>query len=297
MTTRRELFGSHPEYPVALQALPDPPASLHVEGQLGDLTRAVAIVGTRRVDEEGALLARSLAADLTRAGCTIVSGGAAGIDAAAHEGALEAGGRTVAVLAGGLDRLYPARHSGLFSRIRQAGAVVSEHEDLVRPDAFRFLHRNRIIAALGVATVVVQAPFRSGALSTAAWARKLGRPVFAVPHAPWDPRGEGCLALLRSGAAVCTRARDVLVVAPFGGAEPPSVPRRVIENTSSFADLDATSRAVLEALGARPRHVDELTEATGLPAAAVQRTLLALVLRAEVVERGVGRYARAHRTG
>ena len=297
MTTRREIFSPHPEYPPALGALPDPPASLHVEGVLGDLRRTVAIVGTRRVDEDGVELARSLASDLARAGCTIVSGGAAGIDAAAHEGALEAGGRTVAVLAGGLDQLYPARHRDLFARIREAGALVSEHDDAVWPDKFRFLYRNRIIAALGVVTVVVQAPLRSGALSTAAWARKLGRPVFAVPHAPWDPRGEGCLALLRAGAAVCTRARDVLVVSPLGGAEPPSVPRREIENTSSFADLDATSRAVLAALGARPRYVDEITGATGLPAATVQRTLLALVLRAEVVERGVGRYARAYRAG
>jgi len=294
---RREIFGTHPSYPIRLRDLPCPPASIHVEGELGDLTRAVAVVGTRRVDADGVELAHALAGDLARAGCVIVSGGASGIDTAAHEGALAAGGRTIAVLAGGLAHAYPARNRPLFERVRHTGALVSEHDDGVAPDRWRFLERNRIIAALGVATLVVQAPIRSGALSTAAWARTLRRPVFAVPHGAWDPRGEGCLALLRAGAAICTRARDVLSVPPLGGVEPPSIPQREIENTSSFADLGPDGAAVWGALGARARHVDEIAVATGLSAAVVQRTLLALVLRAEVVERGVGRYARAYRTG
>ncbi|MCB9614286.1 MAG: DNA-protecting protein DprA [Sandaracinus sp.] len=177
----------HEGFPRGLHDLPDPPERLFVAGDLPGAGLSVAIVGTRAADPEPLRFAHRLAFDLTRAGVLVVSGGALGIDAAAHRGALDAGGPTVAVLASGLRRAYPPEHVSLFEQIAEQGALLCEYED-VKPHRGRFLERNRLVAAMCDAVVVVQAPDRSGALNTAATARTLGRLVFAVPAAPWDLR-------------------------------------------------------------------------------------------------------------
>jgi DNA processing protein len=301
-----------PEWPGALLgALSDPPAELRVCGALPPLATAVAVVGTRHADPEGLAFARQLGRDLAAAGCTVVSGGALGIDGAAHRGALEAGGSTVAVLATGFDPPYPPAHRGLFRDIAERGALISEQPDRTPPLPWSFLARNRLIAALAPALVVVQAPLKSGALSTAATGFKLNKLVFSVPYAPWDVRGEGCLDLLRRGARICTSYRDVLSVPPRGVSQghgerpsgrdgcgdqtpgqawsdqPPDGEHHVRDN-----DLDAEMRAVLGRLSRVAKHPDELSSAVGLPVTTVQRALLRLMLQGLAVERAPGRYAR-----
>lgn len=283
-------------WPSPLADLLDPPAALHIAGQLPPWPRPVAIVGTRRADDEAIDFTHDLAAELARAGCTVVSGGALGIDAAAHEGALSVGGLTVAVLASGLRHAYPPEHAALFGRIACAGALVSEVDDCT-PHRGRFLSRNRLIAAVAQAVVVVQAPRRSGALSTAACAKRLDRPVLAVPAAPWDVRGTGNLALLNAGAGICTRPKDVLLIPAFGGGapdrgapgeSPASKPDKVI----SMPDLAPDAKAVWKEIGTRGRHVDQLARASALPIVRVQRALLELLLLGLVEEVAPGRYRR-----
>ena len=172
--------------------------------------RAVAIVGTRASTAYGEHVAADLAAGLVERDVTVVSGGAYGIDGAAHRATLATDGFTVAVLAGGIDIPYPAGHAALLHRIGQQGLVVSEYPPGVRPARHRFLTRNRLVAALSGATVVVEAGARSGAANTAAWARALGRGVCAVPGPVTSSASVGCHALLRSGAELVTRAADVV---------------------------------------------------------------------------------------
>lgn len=176
----------------------------------------VAIVGTRGAYREGIELARQLAADLAHAGLTIVSGGAIGIDAAAHRGALAAGGSTLAVLGSGMDQLFPARNRALFCDIAARGALVTAYPPETPPRRWQFPARNRIVAALSGAVVVVEAPSRSGALNTASHARRLGLPVLAAP------RGAGAQGLLRRGAGLVERAADVLRA--LEGASPRLLP-------------------------------------------------------------------------
>jgi DNA processing protein len=188
------------------------PPPLYVRGELPSAP-GVTIVGTRRPSDEAARFTRALARDLAAHGFCIWSGGAVGVDAAAHEGALDAGAPTVVVMGGGLDRAYPPEHKDLFARVlAQGGALVARVPDHVAPMPHGFHQRNQILAAASIATVVVQAGYKSGARSTTAAARKLGRPLFAVPHAPWDERGQGCALELVLGARPLTCAADLLAV-------------------------------------------------------------------------------------
>jgi DNA processing protein len=270
----------------------DAPAQLRVLGRLPALDGAIAIVGTRFADDDAVEFTRALAVELAVAGRTVISGGARGIDAAAHRGALDAGGPTLAVLATGFDPPYPSEHAELFAEISGAGALVCENPDGTRPHAGRFLERNRLIAALASAVVVVQAPVRSGALSTAALGIKLKRPVLTVPYPPWSVRGSGCLGLLRRGALICTSSRDVLSV-PAHRAEPGIVPELLFaEKADDFGDLDEHSRAVLRALSRRPRHPDELASSLRLPILKVQQCLGQLALLGLAAARHDGRYVR-----
>lgn len=297
---RKTLRLRGPGYPMGLNGLPDAPRFLRVAGQLPELRRAVAIVGTRAADQDAIIYATSLARDLAASGCVVVSGGARGIDAAAHAGALEAEGKTVAVFAGGLDQPFPKSNLGLFQAIRKRGALVSELEDGVRAQRYSFLRRNRLIAALSRAVVVVQAPARSGALSTARVAQELGIPVFAVPAAPWDPRGAGVRALLKAGARVCDKTTDIVdVIAPElasrSGSLFPSSAVLAAHDSGTHSVLssspDGGGTAILQALGVRPRHPDELTGVTGLPLEQVLSALLELELDGRVSLRPGGRYS------
>jgi len=253
----------HIDYPEPLRALDDAPLVLSVRGRAEILaTPAIAIVGARAATRSARTVARRLAYDLARAGVTIVSGLARGIDGEAHRGALEAGGASVAVLPGGLDAVTPRHHAELAESLCVRGGLLSERASGPPPFRATFLERNRLIAALSAATVVVEAATRSGALGTAACARRLGRAVLAVPGDVDRETSRGTHALIRAGATLCECAGDVLKAigggACPGGAAPPE------------ARLHG-------ALQAAPRGVDELAVAAGL---AVDETL-ALLLQFE----------------
>lgn len=247
------------EYPAALLDLPDPPQELHLRGALPAGAAAVAIVGSRAATRYGSEFAARLGADLARLGITIVSGLARGIDAAAHRGALEAGGVTVAVLPGGLDAITPMGHAGLAAQIARRGALLSEWPATRAAHAGLFLRRNRLIAALGAATVVVEAAVRSGALATATVARRLGRPLLAVPGDVDRATSRGCNGLLRTGAALCEDVSDVLRL----------LPEATVCGASDEARLAA-------ALGDRPCALEALAGAAGLPVARALAALLHL---------------------
>jgi DNA processing protein len=279
-----------PDYPSALCDLPDAPCLFRICGELPVLTRTLSIVGTRRADDEGLEFAFELARDAVHAGLVVISGGAVGIDRAAHEGAMEAGGRTVVVLPTGFDPPYPRANHDLFLRAAAAGCLLTEVDDGCAPQPGRFLTRNRLVAALGQSTVVVQAPARSGALSTARQARRLGRKVFAVPASPWDPRGSGNLMLLRDGARICTRPADVLSETAPQGEDRAATSVDVQVESEFFNTLTHSEQTILRTLAGRARHPDDLCRRTGIPAFQVQRSILELLVRGLIEEKPGGRY-------
>lgn len=206
------------EYPPILRRIPDPPLVLYVKGRLPDLeqTPGIGIVGTRKATPYGLMAAEHFGYGLAKAGCAVVSGMAFGADGAAARGALKAGGKTIAVLAGGLNICYPPEHNFLMGDILLSGAVISENPPGTPHDGFRFPIRNRIISGLSRGVLVVEAPLRSGALITARLALDQGREVFAVPGAINAPDSAGCNRLIRDGeAALVTEPRDI--IGEFGG--------------------------------------------------------------------------------
>ena len=271
---------SAPDYPAGLRDLSDPPAHVYLRGgELPEVARAVAIVGSRAASGYGVDQARRLAGDLARMGYVIVSGLARGIDAAAHRGALEAGGRTVAVIPSGLDAITPRHHHPLAAEIAARGTLLSEWEHGDPPGKHVFLARNRLIAALAAATVVVEAAARSGALSTAAAATRLGRPVLAVPGDVDRETARGCHQLLRGGAALCERAADVLEAIGAGPKQPAPEPERgeARAGAAPAAGEQRTPEArVLAALDRIPRTVDALAVAAALGVPETLAALLAL---------------------
>lgn len=255
--------------------------------------RAAAIVGTRACTAYGEHVAGEISAGLAEWDVAIVSGGAYGIDGAAHRAALAADGVTVAVLAGGLDVLYPAGHSALLHRVGCNGLLVSEYPPGVRPARHRFLTRNRLVAALSGATVVVEAGLRSGTASTAAWARALGRVVCAVPGPVTSTASTGCHVLLRTGAELVTRAEEVLelIGRPGEFAEEPARPSGPLDA------LSERERQVYEGLPGRgARTPEEIAVAAGLPPASVLGPL-ALLEIAGLAERQEGRWRLARNRG
>jgi DNA processing protein len=271
-------------YPPLLAELHDPPESLYVRGEVDALAApGVAVVGARSCSPYGAQVARSLSRELAGAGVVVVSGLARGVDGEAHRGALDVGGRTVAVLGCGIDRDYPRSHAELARRIVASGAVVSEYPVGVEPAPWRFPARNRIIAGLSLATVVVEARERSGALITADFALELGRDVFAVPGEITAALSAGTNDLLRQGAAPLTAVRDVLDAL---GIEAESAPRS--------HSLSEGAGTLLELLRDGARAADELTRAAGLPpgdvaAALVELELAGLAAQADGVYRAFNR--------
>ncbi len=291
-TRARVVTSAGADYPSGLRDLPDAPSSFRVVGELPDLGRAVSIVGTRRADDEALDFAYELARDAVLRGLIVVSGGAVGIDRAAHEGALDGGGRTVVVLPTGLDAPYPPMNHGLFKRAADAGCLLTEVPDGSKARPGRFLTRNRLVAALGRSTVVVQAPARSGALSTARVAKRLGRGVFVVPASPWDPRGSGNLRLLAGGARICANVSDVLSECPLvagGGAANRSAEN---ERSQEYNNLSLSEQKILDSVRGRARHPEDLCQQTGIPAFEVQRSILQLLVRGLIEEKPGGRYQR-----
>ena len=264
-----------PGYPPLLRELHDPPPGLFLRG-CGDVEplhrRAVAIVGARACSSYGSQVARLLGRELAGAGVVVISGLARGVDGEAHRGALEAGGATVAVLGCGVDRDYPAAHGQLASRICERGLVVSEYAPGVEPAPWRFPARNRVIAGLSAATVVVEARERSGALITADFALEAGREVFAVPGEITSALSAGTNALLRLGATPLTAAADVLESL---GLEPPQ---------PAALDVGDEAAQVLEMLAEAATGADELVRGTGIDAAAVATALAELELAGAITE-------------
>jgi len=258
-----------PDFPPLLHAIHDPPPGLFLRGVAAPemLSRpAVAVVGARACSGYGAAVARTLARELAAAGLVVVSGLARGVDAEVHRGALEGGGSTVAVLGCGIDRDYPAAHAELARRIAQSGLIVSEYAPGVEPAPWRFPARNRIIAGLCNATVVVEARERSGALITADLALEEGREVFAVPGEITSALSAGTNDLLKLGASPLTRAADVLSC--FGiEAEP-----------SAAVPVEGAAGRLLELLREGPAGADELARRAGLDAGEAARALVELEL-------------------
>lgn len=271
-----------------------PPLALWAVGpeRLTDVVeRSCAIVGTRASTGYGEHMAADLATGLAERDVAVVSGAAYGIDGAAHRATLAAEGLTVAVLAGGIDVPYPSGHSALLHRIAKQGIVVSEYPPGVRPARHRFLTRNRLVAALGGATVVVEAGLRSGAANTAAWSEALNRPVCAVPGPATSSSSAGSHALIRNGATLVTRAAEVVeMVGRIGElADEPTRP------TSPLDGLGPVELRVYDALPARGAHtVDQLAVSAGLPPTQVLGPLAILELEG-LVERDAGRWKLARR--
>jgi DNA processing protein len=278
------LFRGLPGYPALLETLYDPPPAIALLGDAAALApRAVAIVGARSASAAGRRVADSLAADLARAGLVIVSGMARGIDAAAHAGALREG-RTVAVVATGLDRPYPAEHAALQARIAAGGgAILAEAPLGTAPLAQHFPRRNRIVAALAMGVVVVEAAQRSGSLITARLGLELGRELFAVPGNPLDLRCRGSNDLIRQGAHLTESAEDVLPNLPEAPrAEPLFTPRAAPEAAPIAPLPPGEAGQVFELLGTAAIAVDEVVRRCHLSPSAVQAILLDLELAGRV---------------
>ncbi len=264
------------EYPPLLREIYDPPVILYVRGELTERDHhAVAIVGTRMATQYGRAIANKLAGQLARAGLTIISGGARGIDSASHEGALAAGGRTITVLGTGMDIVYPSENADLFKRISENGAVITQFPFGRRGDKQSFPIRNRIVAGMARVTMVVEANRASGALITANLAGEYGRTVFAVPGRIDSPRSAGCHDLIRDGAQLCGDTDDVLeefdhifVSTKVGSEESRPMPK-----------LNGHEEKIYVTLSHEELTVDEIVGQTSLSVAEVTVALLQLELK------------------
>jgi DNA processing protein len=270
-------------YPGSLRAIADPPPLLYVKGELRDNdSKAIAIVGSRSASDYGRRIARDLARGLASFGFTVVSGMARGIDGMAHESALQAGGRTLAVLGSGVDRAYPPEHEMLYRRISESGAVISELPMGARPIAFNFPARNRLISGLSLGVVVVEATEKSGSLITASLAAEQGREVFAVPGEAGASRSRGSHRLIRQGAKLVETVEDIIEeIAPQlsrNGDAAPASARSLPENSGPAA------RQIFALLKETSLQVDQVIEQSGLPAPQVLQVLLDLELQGFVCQ-------------
>ncbi len=279
---------SSSNYPKFLKEIPSPPPVLFVKGKIlpGD-EWAVAIVGTRRFTVYGRLITQDLAGALVRSNVTIVSGLARGIDAFAHQAALDSGGRTIAVLGSGLDNLYPAENRELAERIIDGnGALISEYGLGIPPDARNFPARNRIISGLSLGVVVVEAGIRSGALITSSFALEQDREVFAVPGNVNSPASQGTNRLIQQGAKLVRSAEDVLEELNLTMVPQQAAVQQIVPDTAEEALL-------IEHLSRQPIHIDDLTRQAGLPSNLVGSTLTIMELKGMVIQVGRMNYVLA----
>lgn len=279
-------FGCHvliqtdADYPELLRQIYDPPVVLYVKGRLGERDKnAVAMVGSRMTTHYGVEAARKLAYQLAYVGVTVVSGGARGIDTAAHQGALSAGGRTVAVLGTGINLVFPPENGELFERIAGSGAVITQFPFNRSADKQSFPIRNRIVAGMCLGTVVVEANLTSGALITANMAVDQGRQVFAVPGRIDSPRSKGCHELIKKGAKLCEGAEDILsefeYLFPATNRPPGAGETGVLPALS----LSENEQKVYDALGEEEMTTDDVIRKSGLPSSAVSVALLSLEMK------------------
>ncbi|MGE5531934.1 MAG: DNA-processing protein DprA [Bacteroidota bacterium] len=263
-----------PLYPRLLTESADPPPLLFLDGEITKRDEmAVAIVGTRLCTPYGQLAARRLGRELAQRGFTIVSGLALGIDAEAHEGALEAGGRTLGIMASGPDTTYPPSHKNLRQRMKHCGGAVTEYAFGSPPLRERFPSRNRIIAGMTLGTLVIEAPIKSGALITANLAAEYGREVMAVPGSIESPVSHGCHDLIKNGARLIEVVEDVVealgIMLEAVPAQRPKTPTHV----------SSDEQTVLDALSFQPRHVDEVATQTELPVSRINSALMLLEMK------------------
>lgn len=271
-------------YPRALLASADPPVLLYAKGNPAWLNHpALAIVGSRNATKQGENNASAFAAALSGAGLTIVSGLAAGIDAAAHEGALKGTASTVAVIGTGIDRIYPARNEALARRIAGQGMIISEFPLGTPPLAANFPRRNRLIAGLARGCLVVEAAQRSGSLITARLAAEAGREVFAIPGSIHSPQSKGCHALIKQGAKLVETAQDILEELRWEG---------IVDPASLPPVAEAETNPILLALGGDPCDIDTLATRSGLAADELLARLLSLELEGRVAQLPGGRLQR-----
>lgn len=273
-------------YPLLLKETKNPPARLFYRGVLPDSAVAmVAVVGTRKATDEGRMIAKEMAGDLSRKGVIIVSGLALGIDGAAHAGVVASGGKTVAVLANGLDFVYPFSHENLAEKILElGGCLMSEYEPGEPALPYKFLERNRIVAGLSLATIVIEAPKRSGALVTARLAAEEGREVFVVPGGARNKNYEGSHLLVRNGARLASSASHVLE--DLGFAEP----------DQQRLDFDGDERKIVEVLSQSPDFltIDKLSEITHLETNIINQKITFLLL-AGLISETEGRFGVEHK--
>ncbi|MCO5977156.1 DNA-processing protein DprA [Ideonella oryzae] len=281
----------HPDYPDLLLNAADPPVLLYGQGQLHWLrTPCAAIVGSRHASPQGLDLAHDFARALAQTGVTVVSGLALGIDGAAHEGALDGGGGTVAVVGTGLDRVYPARHRSLAHRIQDQGLLLSEFPLGAPPRPEHFPSRNRIIAGMSLGTLVVEAAPKSGSLITARLAGECGREVWAIPGSVLSPQSRGCHQLIREGAALVEEPQEVIdaLRALHGGTAlpPPASPAPVVptavHDDTQAPPSDAQEDPLLQAMGHDPITLDTLAARSGWPVDQLLARLLTLELEGRV---------------
>lgn len=272
----------NPTYPQTLRSIDDAPPVIWARGDLGLLNiPAIAIVGARNASINGRNITRRIAADLGRAGVVVVSGMARGIDASAHEGAMSTG--TIAVMAGGLDVVYPPEHADLYQTLCETGCAVSEMPPGTQPQSGHFPRRNRIVSGLSLGVVVIEASLKSGSLITARQAADQNREIFAVPGSPLDPRAQGPNDLLRHGATLTESAADILETLS-AQLHRPLQEGKSLDQPSAQApavtekDLQSARASIMECLGYTPVTVDEILRQCQLSAAVVSFVLLELEL-------------------
>ncbi|HSI19588.1 MAG TPA: DNA-processing protein DprA [Sphingomonas sp.] len=286
----RHLFLGDSDYPMLLAQLDDAPAAIMIRGDTALMTRStIAMVGARNASAAACRFARQLAAELVRERISVVSGLARGIDTAAHVGSLDGG--TIAVIAGGIDVVYPPENAALQERIAQGGLLIAEQPPGTEPRARHFPHRNRIIAGLALGTVVVEAAPKSGSLITARLAGEMGREVMAVPGSPLDPRAQGCNGLIRDGATLIQNAADILETIRPIDARMVRAPASAFDGPPPEDVDDAARRVVTDLLGPVPVAVDELIRQSDLGPAIVQTVLLELELAGRLERHAGGRVA------
>lgn len=273
-----------PQYPRRLQEIDQPPPILYVRGTVTEADEwAVAIVGTRRVTTYGKQVAEQLATALAQNGVTVVSGLARGVDSVAHQTALKAGGRTIAVLGSGVDNLYPPENRKLAEDIMQSGAVVSDYALGAQPEAANFPPRNRIISGLAIATVVVEASRQSGALITAEFAAEQGREVFSVPGSIFAPQSQGTNRLIQQGARPLLHPQEVLEALDLGRAAQHREARAVLP-------ANALEAKILTLIRNEALHVDEISVQAELPIKEITATLTMMELKGMVRQMGGMQY-------
>lgn len=283
------------DYPQQLLQIAAPPPLLYSKGDLRLLNHAaIAIVGSRNATEQGRQNARSFARHLSQAGLTIVSGMAAGIDRAAHEGGLDGSGSSIAVVGTGLDRVYPASNHDLAHRLSQYGLIISEFSLGTQPLAGNFPRRNRIISGLSLGCLVVESTLNSGSLVTARLAAEQGREVMAIPGSIHSPQSKGCHMLIKQGAKLVESAADILEELRWSPPEPVGV-NETVSPPNAYDDADVEAATLLPALGFDPTDIDTLCERTGLTVDKVCAILLKLELEGLVSCLPGGRYQQIRR--